>query len=63
MSFFVRLTVLPLQGLEYIGTPYFQFLDDVPKTVARCFLPLNAKFDLFGSQNASLQIRLRIEIG
>ena len=47
--------------------PYFRNFDDVTNMVARCFSSFsafgNAKFDLFGSENASWQIWLQTEIG
>jgi len=58
-SFSVRLAVLPLQGFEVTHL----FFDDLANTVARCLSPLGAKFNLFGSENATWQIWLRIEIG
>jgi len=67
-SFFVRLTILPLQGLE-ITHPIFEIsmtlrtrLPDVfhhlvPNNNFLCQTPLkNAKFDLFGRENGSWQI-------
>ena len=41
-KFFVRLTVLPLQGFE-VTHPIFRNFDDAENMVARCFSPFSAK--------------------
>jgi len=75
LEVFVRLTILRLQGFEVIY-PIFElsitlrtrlpdaFRHLVPDNNFHCQTPVkNAKFDLFGSENLSWQIWLRIEIG
>ena len=64
-SFFVRLTVLPLQGFE-VTHPIFDKLRTrlpdafhhlVPNDNFQCQAPMkNAKFDLVGNENASWQL-------